>query len=663
VGDLSIRAKVTLFVLGLALFSTSLECLLTYRSISDLTWEQLRGTIGSLATAASMLVDPDDHARLQRPQDRGSPAFKRIQGKLRAFSSSNPRVHEIYTLVPTKDPNKFRFIVDAAEPKDTNGDGRLSPDEIPAAVGEPYDVSKFPELKKGLSGSAADTELTSDKWGQWLSGYAPVRDREGKAVAVLGVDMAANDVRTVAERVAISTLVAFIIAAVASVGLGLLIATTLSRPIERLVRAANQVAEGDLDVRLPANGTDEFSKLNETFNRMVSSLSKDLLTGLANRRHFEDRLGREIERCKRKGSNLCVVMMDIDRFKKLNDSLGHAAGDQVLKAFGEVILQVVRRCDVAARRGGDEFTILLVDADISEAVSVAKRLKSALSSGIVAEVARYLPDESALALAKKMTVTLGISEYPTDGSDAETLMSAADLALLHAKHRGGNYISAYARASVNAAGSCEAVGPRINENIWSALETLVAVVDAHAPHVREHSELVSHYAAEIAQQLGLPVEQVEETRMAGLLHDLGKVTLADSLLSRAGPLSEEEWKLVFQHPVAAANIVSKVPLFSNLAEAVRYHHERCDGTGYPEGLKGEEIPLLARIIAVADAYEAMTTLRAYRQSKPLYTRPEAIKVLSDAAGTQFDPMVVEALRAIVQRELTAQSPQVAQVEA
>jgi diguanylate cyclase (GGDEF)-like protein len=650
-------------MLCLAVVSTSLECGLVYRSVSQMTWEQLRDTISSLATAGSMLVDPDDHARLQRQGDRSSPAFKRIQRKLRAFASSNPRVHEIYTLAPTKDPNKFRFIVDAAEPKDADGDGRLSPEEIPAGVGEPYDVSRFPELEKGLLGPAADTELTTDKWGEWLSGYAPVRDRKGRPVAVLGVDMAANDVRTVAKRVAISTLFAFAIAALASVGLGLLMATMLSRPIERIVHAADQVAEGDLDVRLPAEGTDEFSKLNDTLNRMVSSLSRDLLTGLANKRYFEDRLAREIERCKRTHSNLCVLMMDIDRFKRVNDLLGHATGDQVLRAFGEVLLQVVRRCDVAARRGGDEFTILLVDADIREAMAVAKRLKSALGSGLAAQVARYLASESALTLVSKMAVTIGISEFPTDGSDAETLLSAADLALLHAKHRGGNYISAYARASVNATASGEAVGPRIHENIWSALETLVAVVDAHAPHVREHSELVSYYAAAIAQEMGLSPEQVEETRMAGLLHDLGKITLADSLLSRPGPLSEEEWKLVAQHPAAAANMVSKVPFFSNLSDALRYHHERYDGAGYPEGLKGEEIPLLARIIAVADAYEAMTSFRAYRQSKPQYTRLEAIKALRDAAGTQFDPEVTEALRKIVERELVTKPPQAARVEA
>lgn len=356
----------------------------------------------------------------------------------------------------------------------------------------------------------------------------------------------------------------------------------------------------------------------------------DPLTGLLNRRGFEEAFDVELDRARRADGSLSVIVGDLDRFEAVNERLGRDAGDRALRAIGGAILASKRSWDSAARVGGEELAVLAPDTDEHGAYVLAERLRG--------EIERMEDPAGAAAL----TVSFGVVSFPVHGQTRVALLQAADQALYAAKRLGRNR-SVISSAEVP---GVLARAPRGGDDGRVELATLLSL--AEALDVREsgsatHSQRVGRYAELIARELALAPDAVERLRIAGILHDVGRLGLPDSLSSKTGPLSEEDWRWIRSHPEIGARMLETTD-FGDIGAWILSHHERPDGGGYPSGRAGREVPLEAAIIGVADAYEAMTAERPYR---PSLDRRAAARELREGAGRQFDERVVDALLRVV----------------
>ena len=371
-------------------------------------------------------------------------------------------------------------------------------------------------------------------------------------------------------------------------------------------------------------------RLSDVIHNLSDAARRDPLTGLLNRRGFEEIFDTELERARRTEQALSVIVVDLDRFKRVNDEYGHAAGDEVLRAVGEALDEGKRSWDAAARVGGEEFAILAPDTDEHGAYILAERVRGAVERA------------TARAGREAVTASLGIVSHPVHGQTAAALLQAGDQALYAAKRLGRN------RTVISSAEvpGILARAPRGREEAHVELATLLSL--AEALDVRDtgnvtHCQRVGRYAELIARELGLPPDSVERVRIAGILHDVGRVGVPDALLAKEGPLDEEEWHWVRSHPEIGARMLETTD-FGDIGDWILAHHERPDGTGYPDGRGAEEVPLEAGILGVADAYEAMTASRPYR---PPLDPQAASDELRRGAGRQFDARVVEALLRVV----------------
>ena len=346
---------------------------------------------------------------------------------------------------------------------------------------------------------------------------------------------------------------------------------------------------------------------------------RDPLTGLLNHRAFYNRLDAEAARTGREHSVLAVVMLDLDGFKFFNDVYGHAMGDEVLRLVAGTLRSACRSYDTLARFGGDEFALILPDVAHATVWDIEARLRA----GLRGMSCRVSGQEAAIPVC----VSLGAALFPDAGADCHAVLHQADERLHWAKTGGGVEESARrVRAEVVR---------RVRG--FSMLDALVAAVDNKDRYTRRHSEDVMEYSLMIARDLGLDESRQQSVAVSALLHDVGKIGVPDAILRKPGPLTGAEFELVKQHPEMGAVMVQAVPGLEETLDAVRHHHERWDGAGYPAGLKGEETPLIARLLAVADAFSAMTMDRPYRLGMG---RAAALDILAAGAGTQWDPACV-----------------------
>ena len=350
----------------------------------------------------------------------------------------------------------------------------------------------------------------------------------------------------------------------------------------------------------------------------------DGITELFNRRHFDERMREEIARHSRYGDTLSLLMIDLDSFKKYNDTFGHLAGDRLLVHAARLVKAATRSSDLAFRYGGDEFAIILPNSSTMDAFNVAERMR----------------EDFALEMSGRqlgITLSIGVASWPGDGTTLDEICYAADMALYYAKRTGQNRTSIASRTlfslnEPNASVNTEA-------EVLSTIYALAATLEARDKFTYGHSRRVSRYAVALAEALNLPPEQVALVSAAALLHDIGKVGIPDNVLNKAEKLLDDEWELLKQHPKLSATIVGHVPSLSACLAVVRHHHEHWDGTGYPAGLQGEAIPIEARILTVTDAFEAMISERPYRKALSF---KQAIAELEKCSGSQFDPVVVRA---------------------
>lgn len=361
----------------------------------------------------------------------------------------------------------------------------------------------------------------------------------------------------------------------------------------------------------------------QLYNQIKERVHTDELTGLLNHGYFHQRVDEEISRCSRFGSIFSLLFLDIDLFKSYNDAFGHLAGDEVLRQVAQCIKGSIRGIDMPFRYGGDEFAILLPESSVDDATHVAERIRRKIETEM---------DSRGVALS----CSIGIAAWPTDGVTREKVLQAADSALYLSKQAGRNRISLASERDISQSLDIEVGG---EQEILSAVHALAATVDAKDSNTYGHSKKTSEYAVYLAEALGYTGDKITVIRAAALLHDIGKIRVPDRLLQKAGPLNDDEWLAVREHPKFGVAILKHIKGLSACLPIIQHHHERFDGSGYPAGLTAEHIPLDARILAVSDAYDAMTSPRPYRRDR--MTHQEAIDELARYAGTQFDPEIVE----------------------
>jgi diguanylate cyclase (GGDEF)-like protein/putative nucleotidyltransferase with HDIG domain len=346
----------------------------------------------------------------------------------------------------------------------------------------------------------------------------------------------------------------------------------------------------------------------------------DSLSGLFDRHRALEQLDVEIARARRYEGSFSILLADIDNFKNFNETWGHAAGDEVVKRVAAVLRHRNRTTDFVGRYGGDEFLMILPATTRTGAATVADHMRLALGSQ---------PYTAPNGYAVPLRLSFGAAAFPEDGSDSQSLIAIADANLYESKRWGGDTVTL--RRETFAVDNIDASG-------FSTLDALVNAVDNKDHYTRKHSAHVAEYSASIVESLGFSKDKQEALRVAALLHDVGKIGLPDRILRKPGPLTHEEEDAVRQHSLLGSLMVSQhLPGNDEVREAVLHHHERWDGGGYPAGLSGRNISMLGRILAVADAYSAMTTDRPYRSGLSLET---AIEELRKGSGKQFDPEVV-----------------------
>jgi diguanylate cyclase (GGDEF)-like protein/putative nucleotidyltransferase with HDIG domain len=383
-------------------------------------------------------------------------------------------------------------------------------------------------------------------------------------------------------------------------------------------------------------------RIESLIARLCDAARTDPLTGLNNRYGFREALDLEVERARRGAGRLALVTADVDGLKELNDRAGHHAGDATLRRIGRVLSAVKRQSDVAARVGGGEFALVLPDTDCDGALGFVERLRK----GIAAE---FAADEL------PATLSFGVASQPRHGQTAASLIRACDEAVSSAKHDGGDRVVLHSPELRGLHRERDGTDVEAERYIAVMLD-LAETVDLRFSGTARHSETVGRYAEMMARELGLPEPRIERVRLAGMLHDVGKVAVPDSILHKPAKLSDDEFTTIKRHPELGAQIIEH-PSLADVSEWVATHHERPDGRGYPRGLSSREIAVEAQIIAVADAYEAMTSDRAYRGS---IGQEAARAELLRCAGSQFDPGVVNAFLALLERESGRTSAPVSQ---
>jgi len=377
------------------------------------------------------------------------------------------------------------------------------------------------------------------------------------------------------------------------------------------------------------------SRSEELIAELSEAARTDTLTGLLNRRGFEARMELELQRARRSGAAVSLLVGDLDHFKLVNDRFGHHRGDEALRQFGRLIVAIKRGIDGAARIGGEEFALVLPDTDEHGAYLLAERLRRRI---------RDMPTDHGVPLS----VSFGVATCPRHGSSADELLRHADQALYLAKRLGRDRSVIYS-AEVSASFAADQSRTAGTAEQLPAVLVLAETLDLRDTGTALHSQTVGRYAELIATALGLAEARVKRVRLAGLLHDIGKLGVPDPILRKAGPLNAKEWDEMRKHPELGARILAGANL-DDISGWVLAHHERPDGRGYPAGLAAHDIPLEARILSVADAFEAMTSDRVYRRAIPV---SEAIEELRRHAGTQFDVRIVELFLACLEREKVA----------
>jgi diguanylate cyclase (GGDEF)-like protein/putative nucleotidyltransferase with HDIG domain len=430
-----------------------------------------------------------------------------------------------------------------------------------------------------------------------------------------------KQITTIAENVNVLGRAAEVIGSVAAV-----YPATGALPEEQIstLRAlAEQATQALEEVRTNRDMMESHLRLQEYTSRLERMVqverqqaSTDALTGLLNHRGALQALQSAFANAESDGTPCSLLMGDIDGFKLFNDTYGHVMGDDVLKLAADVARRASEPVNgIVCRYGGDEFLIVLPGLDKVSGMSVAKEITERLGR------AEFRSEQNTLV---PVSMSLGVASYPEDGDSSAKIVAAADSAMYSAKRRDG--------------GSREGPIASTQDTTFGVLDSLVQAIDVKDSYTKVHCDIVAEYAVKLAVRLNLPEESQRALRIAGLLHDIGKLAVPDEILKKPAPLTADEYQVMQRHVVIGEVLIREVPQLKEVIQAVACHHERYDGSGYPRGLKGDQIPLIGRIIAIADSYSAMCLDRPYRKGM---SHDRVLSEFIAGGGIQFDPGLTE----------------------
>ena len=394
------------------------------------------------------------------------------------------------------------------------------------------------------------------------------------------------------------------------------------------------------------------NELVKTNTRLKQSALRDPHTGLFNHRYLEEIIESEFYRTRRYAQPLAVMMLDIDYFKSINDVYGHTFGDAVLKQLARLLKQMVRRYDALVRYGGEEFLVICSGTDRASAVGLAKRLLDAIN----------LFDFGNKKQSVKLKLSIAVAAYPEDrATKGMDLVELTDQIIRQAKESGGNRVYSSLDTMKTKSASViddrtnnikklrekvEKLNKNVNQSLIEAIFAFAKTIEVKDHCTGEHVERTVKYATEVARALHLPDRDIELIRQAAMLHDLGKIGVSESILLKKGKLSKKEFEEIKKHPQIGVEIIRPIHFLHPIIPILLHHHERWDGKGYPSGLKGEDIPVGARIVAVADVFQALTSDRPYRKA---FSPNQARDIIRKESGKQFDPQIADAFLRIVRK--------------
>jgi diguanylate cyclase (GGDEF)-like protein len=430
--------------------------------------------------------------------------------------------------------------------------------------------------------------------------------------------------------------------------------------MDALTRLRTEVAhlkESNMRLKKYTRELEESNRSALQLNKKLGNLAlKDPHTGLYNRRHFKETLEKELALAKRHAQSLSVIMMDIDYFKAVNDVYGHPFGDLVLKQFTKTLQKAVRRYDVIFRVGGEEFVMIAPRTDRPTGLVLAKRLLKTVNMHSFGNKAHVI----------KLKVSASVASYPEDGVVIRglDLIDLADRILNKVKEYGGNKVFSskdLERLEGKVPSENDAremmellkkkihrLSQRANQSLIEAIFALAKTIGLKDWYSDTFTKKMMNYGIDIAKRLKLPKNEIEHIRMAVILHDIGKVGINENILLKDSKLTTREFETMKKHPQLSTDLIRPLYFLRGTVPLILYHHERWDGKGYPHRLKGKEIPIGARIIAIVDAYRSLTSNRPYRKA---YSKGSAMKILRRESGTKFDPQVTAAFLNILGRSV------------
>jgi len=489
-----------------------------------------------------------------------------------------------------------------------------------------------------------------------IAGGWMLHDAGGGKLGYLKADLPAGELYRMTGTVRRTVLV--LVSMALALVLLVILATQMliSGPVVRLLKRlqdlnVDEAAANDFSSDLRGEPLVLARRLESAFDKLAQISKTDELTELANRRHFLEVLECFYRQARRYNRPLSVMVMDVDFFKAVNDTGGHHMGDEFLVAVAQSIEQACRKADLPARIGGDEFGVVLPETGSDAAAAVAERIRLTVAAQTM----------SVKSVEVNATVSVGICDLNAgEIHSAQAMVALADEALYRAKQLGRNRVIQAGelpgvgwqeanRPDTKVGALCSRLAgldTQFQGLFLQAIEEIVEMLERRDPHMAEHARKVQRTSVLIAREMGLPERIIKRLETASMLHDIGMLAMPDTVLLCPRELDDEQMQLMRRHTLLGVQIMERMEFLEQEIPAVRYHHERYDGKGYPEGLAGASIPLTARILAVADAFVAMTSPRTYRNTRD---SAQALVELRAGAGRQFDPGVIEAFVAVAER--------------
>lgn len=481
-----------------------------------------------------------------------------------------------------------------------------------------------------------------------IIGNLPILDITDNQIGFINVVQTRDMFLSTQKLIQRNTLLAMFLSIIIIIISGYRFKNIIVKPIKNLENQIKKMEHENLLMQVDLNGPNEIINLAESFNHMIDSINEhkkenqqlkmyaneDFLTSVYTHKYYFESIRNKIAEGHKQ---IAVMFCDLDKFKLANDTYGHETGDSLLKETAKIIKAEVKDKGMVFRYGGEEFVVIMWDYTSEDALTEAEKIRKSIAENLILQkYSGYFP----------ITISIGIASYPKNALNAEGLIKKSDTAMYFSKRSGRNQCNIYndnMKVFLND-------GNKVTDNelLMDSVLALAEAVDTKDKYTGEHSKMVSKYSILLAEKLGFTESEKNKLRMGALLHDCGKIGIPDNIINKPEKLSDEEFDIIKSHTLLGYNIIKHLTNDEEIINCVRSHHERWDGTGYPDKLSGNYIKLFARIVCIADVYHAMTSDRSYRKA---LTKEKARDEFIKGKGTKFDPVLVEAFIEIIEKSI------------